>query len=90
MAFESVQNHYENLVINEIRAVVKKRKLKVDQDYLEDVACVALNRLPARYVRHHVDLAFYLTAEEHQLIDNSVKTAVTDAFTFVDKHSRDN
>ena len=52
------------------------------------MACVALNRLPTRYVRHHVDLAFYLTAEEHEMINDSVKTAVADAFTFVDRHRR--
>jgi competence protein ComFB len=88
MAFESVQNYYENLVFTEIRQAAKKRKDKVDDDYLEDVACVALNHLPTRYVRHHVDLAFYLTSEERQTIDDSVKTAVADAFAFVDKERR--
>jgi hypothetical protein len=89
MAFESVHNYYENLVFTEIRQVLKKRKLSADyDDYIEDVACVALNRLPTRYVRHHVDLAFYLTAEEHEMINDSVKTAVADAFTFVDRHRR--
>lgn len=89
MAFESVHNYYENLVFIEIRKILKKRKINVDDnDYAEDIACVALNRLPTRYVRHHVDLAFYLTVEEHEMINDSVKTAVTDAFTFVDRHRR--
>ncbi len=88
MAFESVHNYYENLVFTEIRKTLKKRKLSSEDDYVEDIACVALNRLPTRYVRHHVDLAFYLTAEEHEMINDSVKTAVADAFTFVDRHRR--
>ena len=68
MAFESVHNYYENLVFIEIRKVLKKRKINADDDdYPEDIACVALNRLPTRYVRHHVDLAFYLTIEERVL-----------------------
>jgi competence protein ComFB len=88
MAFESVQNYYEHLVFEEISKQLKKRKIKADEDFLEDVACVALNRLPARYVRHHVDLAFYLTAEEHELIAKSVQQAVSEAITFVDKRRR--
>jgi len=88
MAFESVQNYYEYLVFEEINKQLKKRKLKVDEDFIEDVACVALNRLPARYVRHHVDLAFYLTTEEHELIATSVQQAVTEAIAFVDKRRR--
>ncbi len=89
MAFESVHNYYENLVFIEIRKILKKRKINVDDnDYPEDIACVALNRLPTRYVRHHVDLAFYLTVEEHEMINDSVKTAVADAFIFVDRHRR--
>lgn len=88
MALDSLHNHYETLVFNEITRNLKKQKLKVNEDFIEDVACVALNRLPARYVRHHVDLAFYLTADEHKSIDESVKNAVADAITFVDKHRR--
>ena len=88
MAFDSVHNYFEHLVINEINNSVKKRKMKADEDFLEDVACVALNRLPARYVRHHVDLAFYLTADEHRQIEESVKKAVAEAISFVDEHRR--
>lgn len=88
MALDSLHNYYETLVFNEITRNLKKQKLKVNDDFIEDVACVALNRLPARYVRHHVDLAFYLTADEHKLIDESVKNAVADAINFVDKHRR--
>ncbi len=88
MAFESVQNYYENLVFKEIHNSIEQQKLAIDDDLLEDIACVALNRLPPRYVRHHVDIAFYISAEEHRSIGDSVKRAVADAFEFVDTHQR--
>lgn len=52
-------------------------------DMLADVACVALNRLPARYVRHDVDMMFYLTEHEHHAIEQSMAEALTFAFAFV-------
>lgn len=88
MAFDSVHNYYERLVFQEIHKSLKKRKLRVDEDFLEDVACVALNNLPARYVRHHVDLAFYLTAAEHRQINAAVQEAVAEAIHFVDGRRR--
>lgn len=48
---------------DEIRNRVKHEGSNVDSDYLSDVACVALNRLPARYIRHEVDMAFYMTQD---------------------------
>jgi hypothetical protein len=39
---------------------------------LADVACMVLNLLPARYVRHYVEMMFYLTEQEREVIDVSV------------------
>jgi len=50
---------------------------------LADVACVALNRLPARYVRHDVDLVFYLTEHERNAIELSMAAAMDFAFIYV-------
>jgi hypothetical protein len=52
-------------------------------DMLADVACVALNRLPARYVRHDVDLVFYLTEHERNAIELSMAAAMDFAFIYV-------
>ncbi len=50
-------------------------------DMVADMACVALNQLPARYVRHDVDLVFYLTeAERHQS-----ETALAAALDYAEK-----
>ena len=88
MAFETLHNYYENLVIKEILKTIEAKGQSFDDDYAEDIACVALNRLPSRYVRHHVDLIYYLTSEEKVKIDDAVRSAVAEAFSFVEKHKR--
>lgn len=52
-------------------------------ELLADVACVALNAMPARYVRHDVDLSFYQTDSERELAATAVQDAVRHAFEFV-------
>ena len=51
----------------------------VDKDYLEDVACVALNHLPPRYIRHDVDMIFYLSPIERQEMEEKVMQAIETA-----------
>jgi len=84
--FEQVHNYYERLVFEEVvrRA---ERHPEFTADMLEDVACVALNRLPARYVRHDVDLMFYLTEQERNAIELSMEAAMDYAFAFVSRRS---
>ena len=52
-------------------------------ELLADVACVALNRLPPRYMRHEVDFAFYLSDRERLDNDRLLHEAVDCAFGFV-------
>ena len=54
-----------------------------DDDLLADVACVALNRLPPRYIRHQVDLAFHMTEKERQDSEQLIQDTVVYAFEFV-------
>ena len=86
MNYESVNNYYETLVAFEIREQLKSDDNAQDSNYIEDVACVALNKLPPRYVRHHVDLVYYLPDEEKIKMDNAVRMAVREAIAFVNKH----
>jgi hypothetical protein len=84
--FELVHNYYERLVFEEV--VRRAAEFPAfNNDMLGDVACVALNRLPARYVRHDVDLMFYLTEQERQAIDLSLEEALLFAFRFVGERS---
>jgi hypothetical protein len=80
--FEQVHNYYERLVFEEVAARADANP-DFTSDMLCDVACVALNRLPARYVRHDVDLMFYLTEKERHAIDMSLDEVLNFAFTFV-------
>lgn len=79
----TIQNYYERLVTEEIRNRIKEENSQVDSDYITDVACVALNRLPARYIRHEVDMAFYMTQDEFINTNNEVVDAVKAAFKYV-------
>ena len=84
--FEQVHNYYERLVFE---AVVRRASAFEDftNDMLADVACVALNRLPARYVRHDVDMMFYLTEQERHAIELSLEEVLQFAFGFVRERS---
>lgn len=80
--FEQIHNYYERLVFEEVmRRAVSRDDFTTDM--LADVACVALNRLPARYVRHDVDLMFYLTEQERHSIEQAMEEALSFAFQFV-------
>jgi hypothetical protein len=80
--FSSIHNHYERAVFN---AVLETRAHypQIAESLLPDVACVALNRLPSRYIRHAVDLAFYQSEKERLEADRLVSDAVGFAFEFV-------
>jgi len=80
--FEQVHNFFEPVVF---KAVAAKASAYPDfnADMLADVACVALNRLPARYLRHDVDMMFYLTESERRDIEDALEEALNFAFRFV-------
>ena len=86
MAFDNIHNYFEKLVFDEIQNKLLKNEINNTEDYLGDIACVALNQLPARYVRHDVDMVFYMTAEERENNIVQVKSAVIMAIDYVQKH----
>jgi hypothetical protein len=56
--FTSVRNHNERAVYEAVaRHAEQYPGLQHNPELLADVACVALNRLPPRYIRHEVDLS---------------------------------
>ncbi|MCH8499520.1 MAG: late competence development ComFB family protein [Marinobacter sp.] len=83
---DAIDNFYEHLVVE---AVEKTRDPGDGQDFLVDVMCVALNRLPTRYYRHSVDLMFYMADPEYQQMLKAVEEAVAGAREFVQAHRRD-
>ncbi len=83
MSFSAINNYYEQLVFQHIADAELD---PLDENFIEDIACVALNHLPAKYVRHEVDMAFYMTSEERTRIDVSVTIAVKNAIDYVKQH----
>lgn len=83
---DAVENFYERLVIDAIEAT---RKPEDTPDYLADVMCVALNRLPPRYYRHTVDMMFYLADKELKGMRDKSLSAVKSARDFVREHQRE-
>ncbi len=77
----SVHNYYERLVTEAISS--QEPRANTDYDFMDDVACVALNHLPPRYIRHDVDMSFYLSPVEHEEIQKKVHKAVKNAIEFV-------
>lgn len=87
MRFESIHNYYEPLVIDVIMNTLA-REPDINQDFLEDVACLALNQLPSRYVRHDMDMAFSLTTREREKMQQRITEAVLHAAQQVREHRR--
>ncbi|NNM62984.1 MAG: late competence development ComFB family protein [Steroidobacteraceae bacterium] len=82
--FATVHNFHESTVYEAVlRAAVNYPMIASSPDLLADVACVALNALPPRYIRHAVDMRFYLSNDERAKIDQLVRKAVLSAFEFV-------
>ena len=82
--FSSIYNHHERIIFQTVMDFASNfPAIADDEELLVDVACVALNRLPPRYIRHAVDFVFYLTDRERTEIDLAIKEAVGYAFEFV-------
>jgi len=85
--FESIHNHHERAVFEAVGRLAPNYPHLAASDLLPDVACVALNRLPPRYIRHEVDLAFFLTERERFDTEAAIDDAVRNAFEFVQARS---
>ena len=75
----NISNYYERLVIDQLWKVVQNSSEPLPEGFIDDVACVALNRLPACYVRSMVDKSSHLTEKMYQDMEKSVAEAVEQA-----------
>jgi hypothetical protein len=81
---DSIHNHHERSVFALIADTAPRYPhLANNRELLADVACVALNRLPPRYIRHEVDFSFYLSDKERNETEKALAEAVKFAFEFV-------
>ena len=84
---DDIHNYYEKLVSQHFHTL--KIEERFDEDFISDLVCVVLNQLPPRYIRHEVDMAFYLPASERFEMENNVKIAVSKALEFMTRHPVD-
>jgi len=84
MSFSSIYNSNERAVIDEVREVSTRfPEFAGNEDLLADVCCVALNALPAHYVRNAVDLSFHISDTQREKDAKAVSDAVESAFRLV-------
>ena len=82
--FTSVRNHNELAIFEaDLRHDDRYPGLAHNPELLADVACVALNRMAPRYIRHQVDFVFYLSERERGDSERQLLDAVEYAFGFV-------
>lgn len=81
-ARESIHNYYELMVLDQLQR--SSDRASSDPDFLADAACVALNHLPPRYVRHDVDMTFFLSPTEMEEMHDKVAHAVNKAVEYVE------
>ena len=80
---DNIQNYYEPLVVEALAELIEGKEH--DTDFLVDVVCVALNHLPPRYIRHEVDMIYYLSPIEAKEMRGKVKDSVVNALEYVGK-----
>lgn len=89
MNFESARNHQETLVFARVTALAPKYpQLARNEDMLVDVACLALNMLKPRYIRHSIDLIFHISDADRAREASAVDSAVAEAFKILESGRR--
>lgn len=80
----NITNYYEPLVVAAIKRYAAEHLAEPhNPNLLEDIACIALNQLPVRYIRYHVDASFFLSTTERACMEADVDQAVHKAFDYL-------
>jgi len=90
MDFTSIHNFYEHLVIDYLQAEIIPQHTEQSTDFFLDVACYALTKLPSRYMRHEIDMAFYLESEERANMMAEVKKVVDVSVEYITENFNKN
>ncbi len=86
MERSEIHNYYEHLVFEYIDKHIIPNGEQKPEDYYLDIACVALNKLPTRYMRHEVDMAFFLHQQDRLDMQTAVSKSVKEARAYIDEH----
>ena len=90
MNFASLYNYYEHLVFSYISRQLSQVYSDREEEFFLDVACYALTRLPSRYIRHEIDMVYYMAPGEHDEMEERVKQAVDSAAEFISSRMAEN
>ena len=82
-----IQNYYEQLVTEQLHKLAKHVKELTHKDFMQDVACLALNDLPTRYVRSLVDLHSHFSDLDIIEMNYRVEEAINKAVILVRQRS---
>jgi competence protein ComFB len=88
MNFASLYNYYEHLVFEYISRTLVDKYPQQDEEFFLDVACYSLTRLPSRYIRHQIDMVYYLAPGELEEMEKRVTKTVDSAAVFIDERSQ--
>jgi len=84
-----IHNYYEKLMIEHL--VSSEKYASFDKEFMSDVCCLALTQLPARYIRHEIDMSFYLSSHDRLKMNYDVSKAVQAAVEYLEnKNHRPN
>ena len=81
---DDIHNYYERLVADRIEELELEKQYS--QEFLSDLCCLVLNQLPPRYIRHEVDMAFFLPPSKR--LDMEIHKAITEALEFLKGRKR--
>jgi len=76
-----IHNYYEKLMIEHL--VSHPEYSAFDKEFMADVCCLALTQLPARYIRHEIDMSFYLSSDDRLKMNYQVDQAVQSAIAYL-------
>ncbi len=79
-----IHNYYEKLMV--MHLVTTNEYADFDKEFMADVCCLALTRLPARYIRHEIDMSFYLSSDDRMQMNHEVSEAVKAAVQYLTDH----
>lgn len=89
MNFASLYNYYEHLVFEYIGHTLVEKYPEQDEEFFLDVACYSLTRLPSRYIRHEIDMVYYLAPGEQDEMEKRVAKTVDSAAVFISKRLKE-
>ncbi|WAG10628.1 late competence development ComFB family protein [Aeromonas dhakensis] len=72
-----IHNFYEHLVLKEIEKQGLSQTLNTNQ--MADLCCLTLNQLPSHYIRHDVDMIYFLTDAKRNEMEKNVITSLKQA-----------